>query len=49
MQSYEEDEDVGPQPTIARVKQTWIEEATRVGLIKGPQRNARHVAYHTPS
>ena len=37
VQSYEEDEDVGSQPTIAEVKQAWIEEATRVGLVKGPQ------------
>jgi len=26
---------VSPQPTIAEVKQAWIEEATRVGLIEG--------------
>ena len=37
VQSYEEDEDVGPQPTIAEVKQAWIEEATRMGLVSGPQ------------
>ena len=28
---------VSPQPTITEVKQAWIEEATRVGLIEGAQ------------
>jgi len=39
VQSYEEEaeEVVSPQPTIAEVKQAWIEEATRVGLIEGAQ------------
>jgi hypothetical protein len=39
VQSYEEEaeEMVSPQPTIAEVKQAWIEEATRVGLIEGAQ------------
>jgi hypothetical protein len=39
VQSYEEEAEdvVSPQPTIAEVKLAWIEEATRVGLVKGPQ------------
>jgi len=39
VQSYEEEteEVVSPQPTIAELKQAWIEEATRVGLIEGAQ------------
>jgi hypothetical protein len=39
VQSYEEEEGeiAGPQPTIAEVKQAWIVEATRVGLVQGPQ------------
>jgi hypothetical protein len=39
VQSYEEEveEAASPQPTIAEVKQAWIEEATRVELVQGPQ------------
>ena len=36
VQSYAEDA-ASPQPTIAEVKQAWIEEATKVGLIEGAQ------------
>jgi hypothetical protein len=35
VQSYDEDEDVGPQPTIAEVKRMWTEEAPRLGSVKG--------------
>ena len=39
VQSYEEEaeEVTSPQPTIAELKQSWIEEATRVGVIEGAQ------------
>jgi hypothetical protein len=39
VQSYKEEaeEVVRPQPTIAEVKQAWLEEATKLKLINGPQ------------
>jgi len=41
VQSYEEEEGtVSPQPTIDEVKKAWIEEATRLQIIEGPQDKA---------